>query len=342
MASVRPSTKARRIGEYLPCPAAVIDWAASVQSAELAAGNLRRLGEILIEREQITKEELRDALEIQRVDRLRRCPLFESLSGEDLRTIGASAEEFTLVAGERLLSQDHRGDSLYVVISGRLLIYRRDEHLEGIPAGVAVPGDAVGTADYFTGGTRSFSACAVEPAALLKIRYDALPESVRLRPDPEARPERGFIDIEEMMDRLTQRASRILEADRSTLFLVDPENGDLLSSTATGGGVSEAGQPTAAEFADQVLKSGPALTNSEADLGPLFNPETGFQSQDQTRNSLAGPLCSPQGEIIGALQVADRRDGPFSPDDALLFRAFTHEVQTAVEDYRQAVKRRRD
>ncbi len=342
MPSVCAVTKPRRIGEYLSCPPAEIDWALLVQNAELASGNLRRLGDILVEREQITKEELRAALELQRIDRLRRCPLFESLSSNELRNISETAEEFTLAAGERLLSQDHRGDSLYVLISGRLLIYRRDEHLEGIPSGVAVPGDAVGTADYVTGGTRSFSAYAVEPASLLKIRYDALPESLRLRPDPEAQPARGLIDIEELMDRLTQRASRVLDANRSTLFLVDPEHGDLLSSTATGGAESETGQAVAAAFAAEVLRSGGILTFPEVGHNPGPGSQTGALLMDGTRHSLASPLCSPQGEIIGALQVCGRPEGSFTADDELLFRAFTHEVQALVEDYRQAVQRRRN
>ncbi len=342
MPSVQTATKPRLIGEYLPCPPAEIDWALLVQSAELASGNLRRLGDILIEREQITREDLRDALDRQRVDRLRRCSFFEGLSGEDLRIIGSSAEEFTLAAGGRLLSQDQRGDSIYVVISGRLLIYRRDEHLEGIPAGVAVPGDAVGTADYFAGGTRHFSVCAVEPASLLKIRYDALPETFRLLPDGEARPARRLVNIEELMDRLTQRANRVLEAARSTLFLVDPEHGDLLSSTAIDEAGSETGQAAAAEFAAEVLKSGGIFTFPEAGRSSGADLEAGAQFQDGSRNSLASPLCSPKGEIIGAMQVAGRREGPFTTDDELLFRAFIHEVQAVVDNYRQTVKEARD
>ncbi len=183
IADMKSTSPAGRIGEYLPCLPVDIDWALAVQADELASGNLKHLGEILVEREEITPEELEAALETQRMDRLRRCSFFANLPAADLARISDIAEEAQVAEGEHLLREGQRGDSMYVVASGAVMIYRREGDLGGVELGIARPGDILGEMGYFSDGTRSFSAYALEAAVLLRLRYDLLWDIVNFVPD---------------------------------------------------------------------------------------------------------------------------------------------------------------
>jgi hypothetical protein len=60
---------------------------------ELAAGNAKPLGEILVERECVAQENFAQAPETQRIDRLRRCVLLSDLSWDPLEWIGEPTDQ---------------------------------------------------------------------------------------------------------------------------------------------------------------------------------------------------------------------------------------------------------
>ncbi len=183
MPSTHALPPAGRIGDYLHCSRADIEWAMSVQAAELASGNEKRLGEILLECEEITEEELRAALQEQCIERLRRCHFFADLSDEDLTKISDIIEEVKLPAGEDLFKEDQRGDSLYVIATGRMEMYQKHRDSDWTYLGIAQAGAVLGEMGYFSDGTRSCSACALEQTVLLRIRYDLLSNFIDSMPD---------------------------------------------------------------------------------------------------------------------------------------------------------------
>ncbi len=174
MPSTHELPPAGRIGDYLRLSPSDVEWAASVQAAELASGNEKRFGQILLEREEITEDQLRAALNAQCIDRLRRCHFFADLTDDELAEISAVTEEVRLAEDEDLFKEDQRGDSVYVVASGRMVMYHRCDDSYWTPLGTAQPGSVLGEMGYFSNGTRSYSACALEPTVLLRIRYDLL------------------------------------------------------------------------------------------------------------------------------------------------------------------------
>jgi hypothetical protein len=180
--SVQDFSPAAPIGKYLSCSPADIDWALTVQADESAAGNAKRLGEILVEREMITPEELTAALNAQCIHRLRRCPILSGLPAAEIDRIGAIAEEVRLAEGEGLLKEGQRGDSMYVVVSGEIMIYQGHEDSKRTTLGIAQPGNVLGEMGYFSDGTRAYSACARQPAVVLRIRYDLLRDNLRNMP----------------------------------------------------------------------------------------------------------------------------------------------------------------
>jgi len=355
----------RRIGAYLSCPTDAIEWAVAVQAAELASGGVKPIGEILLEREQITREQLKDALARQRIDRLRQCALFADMSDCELARIGEIADEVNLAAGQELLRQDQRGDSLYTVVSGRVLIFRRCEHLEGVPVGVALPGEFLGEMDYFSDGTRSFSATAIEPTLLLKIRYEFLPDRAQLTRDLASGYDHGFsakpatelppgdhsgsadpseeinARTDALIDNIVRRACRVLQADSAGLFLIEPESGDLLSKVTKGGLSRNIRVRAGTEITGWVAQTGELANVPEAYLDSRFNPGVDIWADYWTRTVLAGPVRNPEGQIIGVIQAVNKtRDRRFTREDEVLLRAFTCQSADAVASCWKAKNKR--
>ncbi len=359
---MRTVAESRRLGEYLPCPQSALDWALSVQTAELAAGNVKPIGEILLERELISQEELGNALRRQRVDRLRQCFLFSGLSDDELGRINTSIEEVELATGQSLLNQEQRGNSMYMVAFGRVLLYRRGENQEAVPVGVALPGDFIGEMDYFSDGTRSCSAYAVEPTTVLKIRYQLLPDlslvaleraegfteasSAPSSLGPILRNLASALEISSdtdpgpMADALIafiqRRACQTLQAGQACLFLVDPKTEDLLSSVTIGKERRGIRVRAGTEIPGWVARSKEVVNVPEAYLNPRFNPVVDIWTGNWTRSLLAGPVHNRQGDVIGVVQVMNKRLGSFSDEDEALIRALSCQFATAIEKCRLA------
>jgi len=80
-----------------------------------------------------------------------------------------------------------------------------------------------------------------------------------------------------------------------------------------------------------VARSGELVNVPEAYLDARFDPEIDVWSGYWTRNLLAGPVRNTAGDLIGVLEVVNKRKGFFTQDDEVLFRAFTHQAANALK-----------
>ncbi len=134
----------------------------------------KRLGELLLEDEAISLDALLAGIQAQRVDRLRACPLFTSLSDDDLAELSAVFQEVSAPPNQSLITQDDRDPYLYVLGSGRLEVFRADEEEHETTLARVLPGEPVGEMGYFTNGVRSASVRAVDTVQLLRASYEDL------------------------------------------------------------------------------------------------------------------------------------------------------------------------
>ncbi len=74
------------LGHYLDCSDDVIEAALACQRSGIY-GHSKRLGDVLLERRDISPEALRQGLIAQRVERLRRCALFVDFDRQALTGI---------------------------------------------------------------------------------------------------------------------------------------------------------------------------------------------------------------------------------------------------------------
>ncbi|HIE26525.1 TPA: cyclic nucleotide-binding domain-containing protein [Candidatus Poribacteria bacterium] len=96
-------------------------------------------------------------------------PIFSSLPSEELKKIALVAEEQALAAGETLFKQGDVGNSLYIIMSGQVKVFRTsDDGIETVLAHQG-PGCSIGEMALLTGDLRSASVQATEDSTMIAI-----------------------------------------------------------------------------------------------------------------------------------------------------------------------------
>ncbi|NEQ22031.1 MAG: GAF domain-containing protein, partial [Microcoleus sp. SIO2G3] len=119
------------------------------------------------------------------------------------------------------------------------------------------------------------------------------------------------LDSEEILGRVMEAAKKLMNADRTTLWLLDREAGDLWTKIPQAdGSVKEMRVPLGIGFAGKVAESGEIL-NIPFDLydhpdsanSKKFDQATGYR----TCSLLCMPVWSPDGELLGVTQLVNKR-----------------------------------
>ncbi len=140
------------------------------------------------------------------------------------------------------------------------------------------------------------------------------------------------------MDKVTS----LMEADRSTLFLVDDERGEIWSKIAQGPRIREIRLPVGKGIAGFVAKSGKPINVKDAYRDHRFNPDVDRVTGYKTGSVLCVPLRDKAARVIGVIQVLNKRVGHFSLDDESLLAAIGSQAAVAIENaklYRAVVSK---
>jgi adenylate cyclase len=140
------------------------------------------------------------------------------------------------------------------------------------------------------------------------------------------------LDLDQLLQRVMAEATRMLGAERSTLFLHDEKTKELFSRIALGPKIDEIRFPDHAGIAGTVFTTGKTVNipHAYADLrfNTIFDKQTGFF----TRSILCTPLINKHGSIIGVTQALNKSGGPFTVEDESRLKAFTAQVAIALEN----------
>jgi GAF domain-containing protein len=129
------------------------------------------------------------------------------------------------------------------------------------------------------------------------------------------------LDIEEVLKRVMEAAKQLMNADRSTLWLLDREVGELWTRIPFGDGSHREVRVKVGEgYAGRVAATGESL-NIPFDLYDRAESETAKQTDRKTGYRTCSLLCmpvfSPDGELIGVTQLVNKRkSGEFSELEA--------------------------
>jgi len=140
------------------------------------------------------------------------------------------------------------------------------------------------------------------------------------------------IDLGTLLQKVMSEATRMLNAERATLFLNDEKTNELFSKVGLGLAATEIRLPNHLGIAGAVFTSRQTVNipYAYADLrfNPAFDKKTGFF----TRSILCVPVINKVGKIIGVTQVLNKRSGPFTAEDESRLKAFTAQVSIALEN----------
>lgn len=140
------------------------------------------------------------------------------------------------------------------------------------------------------------------------------------------------LDLNALLQRIMSEATRILRADRSTLFLHDERSRELFSRVAEGDGIGEIRFPDDVGIAGAVFTSRETINIPHAYADLRFNPSFDRQTGFFTRSILCVPVVTKAGDVIGVTQVLNKRGGPFTDDDEKRLKAFTAQVSIALQN----------
>jgi len=140
------------------------------------------------------------------------------------------------------------------------------------------------------------------------------------------------IKLGSLLQKVMGEATRMLNAERSTLFLNDEKTSQLWSEVGQGLESMQIRLPNHLGIAGAVFTSGKSINIPYAYADLRFNPEFDKKTGFFTRSILCVPIVNKYGKTIGVTQVLNRHGGPFTNEDESRLRAFTAQISIALEN----------
>jgi GAF domain-containing protein len=148
------------------------------------------------------------------------------------------------------------------------------------------------------------------------------------------------LDLDELLQKIMTSAAELLDAETSSLLLVDEESGDLDITTATG----ESGEqitrrkvPAHQGIAGWVVDNGESAVVESPKDDPRFYAVMDQAIQFETRNLIAVPMKVRE-QTIGVVEVINKKDGSFTDTDAELAQALANQAAIAIDNARLYAK----
>ncbi len=141
--------------------------------------------------------------------------------------------------------------------------------------------------------------------------------------------------IDDLLEVIMRMAEEIMDAEASSLTLIDKKTNELRFVIARG----EAGEAIKSKsiklgqgICGWVTKTGESLTINNPYKDPRFDPSFDKKSGFRTRSYLCMPLKTFDGTVIGTVQVLNKRKGKFTKKDAELFANFCNLSAIAIRN----------
>jgi len=135
---------------------------------------------------------------------------------------------------------------------------------------------------------------------------------------------------------IMNEVTRLMNAERSTFYIVDEERGELWSQIAQKAEIQEIRLNVGVGIAGYVAESGEVINIPDAYKDSRFNPEVDKKTGFTTRSILCMPIFEPikddkiKPAIIGVLQVLNKKDGVFTKDDEELLGSLASQIAITI------------
>ena len=137
--------------------------------------------------------------------------------------------------------------------------------------------------------------------------------------------------LDSLLPVIIHKTTEMMDAERSSLFIYDPDSDELWSKVAEGMGEKTIRLPAGVGIAGDVAETLETANIPDAYDDPRFNPEFDKQSNFKTKSVLCMPMTTRKGELIGVIQVLNKTDGgTFQEGDEKLLEALCIQAGVAI------------
>jgi len=144
------------------------------------------------------------------------------------------------------------------------------------------------------------------------------------------------VGLDDLLELIVNELVEAIDAERGTLYLIDEEKGELFSRVLLEdtGALREIRLQVGEGIAGHVATTGEVLNVRHAYDDPrfmrVFDQLTGYRC----RTILTAPMRNPQREIIGVVQLLNKKGGPFTERDERLLTAMATQAAISIENAR--------
>ena len=220
--------------------------------------------------------------------------------------------------------------------------------LKSSPCQFALPFVDCGVGQLVVGTSRSSAAELTLPSAMivgalntalpLAVRQSELSRQLdRLRSTLDiASRLSGTEETASLLELIAGEAARLLDCDRSSIFLWDRERNEVEARPALGVPGSSLRVPASEGIVGETLRTGEAVTVNDAYADPRFNQSVDRQSGYRTRNLICVPLKDADGSIVGAFEGINRnRNLDFTVEDVECLQQLGTQAAVALRNLRE-------
>ncbi|MDF1562649.1 MAG: GAF domain-containing sensor histidine kinase [Deltaproteobacteria bacterium] len=150
------------------------------------------------------------------------------------------------------------------------------------------------------------------------------------------------LDLDTVLQIIMEQVTLLMDADRSTLFLLDRRAGELWSMVAQGVEIKEIRMAAGKGIAGWVAQTGEVVNIPDAYSDERFNREIDQATGYKTESILTVPVFDSRHEVMGAVQCLNKRGGPFTEYDEALAASLVAQAAVSLENsqlYRDLIQR---
>ena len=157
----------------------------------------------------------------------------------------------------------------------------------------------------------------------------------KMKNDPQGQRMEERNRLDGLFMEAMKTASRLLDADRATLWLVDSVNEELWSKVAVG--IPSIRVPLGVGIVGVVTKSCKTLNIPDAYADERFNPAVDKKTGYKTNTILCMPITNDRAKLVGVMQMINKngKNAVFSTEDELILQDFCNRIAHVVENIQQ-------
>jgi len=140
------------------------------------------------------------------------------------------------------------------------------------------------------------------------------------------------LDLDELLALVASRITEVIDAERSTIYLLSDDGEHLVSRVAEGQGRAEIRLTVGEGLAGWVARSGEMLNIRDAYQDVRFDAEWDRRTGYRTRSTICVPMKNRHGRTLGVVQVLNKRAGTFTPEDEQLLTALATQAAVSIEN----------